>query len=43
MKYGEKAKDIERFFYYRGSDTHSWVNISTKLAKMLWVHSSLSL
>ena len=30
-------------FYYRGSDTHSWVNISTKPAKMLWVHSSLSL
>ena len=29
-------------FYYRGSDKHSWQNISTKPAKLLWVHSSLS-
>lgn len=30
-------------FYYKGADTHSWVNISTKPAKLLWVHSSLSI
>ena len=29
-------------FYYRGSDKHSWQNISTKPAKLLWVHYSLS-
>ena len=29
-------------FYYRGTDKHSWQNISTKPAKLLWVHSSLS-
>ena len=29
-------------FYYRGSDVHTWRNISTKPAKLLWIHSSLS-
>ena len=29
-------------FYYRGSDLHSWQNVSTKPAKFLWVHSALS-
>ena len=29
-------------FYYRGSEMHSWQNISTKPAKLLWVHSSIS-
>ena len=29
-------------FYYRGSDLHSWQNISPKPAKLLWVHSALS-
>jgi len=29
-------------FYYRGSDLHSWQNISTKPAKLLWIHSSIS-
>lgn len=30
-------------FYYKGSDLHTWQNISTKPAKLLWVHSALSL
>lgn len=29
-------------FYYRGSDTHSWKNISPKPAKLLWIHSAVS-
>lgn len=29
-------------FYYRGNDKHKWQNISTKPAKLLWVHSSVS-
>lgn len=29
-------------FYYKGSDMHSWQNISPKPAKILWVHSALS-
>lgn len=29
-------------FYYRGSDLHSWRNISTKPAKLLWVHSAMT-
>ncbi len=29
-------------FYYRGSDLHSWQNISTKPAKLLWIHSSIA-
>lgn len=29
-------------FYYRGSDLHSWQNVSNKPARMLWVHCSLS-
>ena len=29
-------------FYYKGSDLHSWKNISSKPAKLLWVHSALS-
>ena len=29
-------------FYYRGSDLHSWQNVSTKPAKLLWIHSSIS-
>ena len=29
-------------FYYRGADLHCWWNPSTKKAKFLWVHSSVS-
>lgn len=29
-------------FYYRGSDLHSWQNISNKPAKLLWVHSAIA-
>lgn len=29
-------------FYYRGSDLHSWQNISNKPAKILWVHSAIA-
>ncbi len=29
-------------FYYKGSDVHSWVNISDNTATLLWIHSSLS-
>lgn len=29
-------------FYYKGSDLHSWHNISSKPATLLWVHSSIS-
>lgn len=29
-------------FYYQGSDLHSWQNISSKTAKLLWIHSSVS-
>ena len=29
-------------FYYRGSDLHSWQNISNKPAKLLWVHSTIA-
>lgn len=29
-------------FHYRGSDIHCWKNISSKKAKLLWVHSILS-
>jgi quercetin dioxygenase-like cupin family protein len=29
-------------FYYRGSDLHSWQNISSKPAKILWVHSAIA-
>lgn len=28
--------------YYRGSDVHSWQNISPKPAKLLWIHCSVS-
>ena len=29
-------------FFYRGSDVHSWQNISPKPAQLLWIHSSIS-
>ena len=29
-------------FFYRGSDVHSWQNISPKPAQFLWIHSSIS-
>lgn len=29
-------------FFYRGSEVHSWQNISPKSAKLLWIHSSIS-
>ncbi len=29
-------------FYYRGTDTHSWCNISPKPATLLWIHCSVS-
>lgn len=29
-------------FYYKGSDLHSWQNISTKPARLLWVHCAIS-
>lgn len=29
-------------FYYKGSDLHSWQNISNKPAKLLWVHSAIA-
>lgn len=29
-------------FYYKGSDLHSWQNISTKPARLLWVHCAVS-
>ena len=29
-------------FYYRGSDLHSWQNISNKPARLLWVHSAIA-
>ena len=29
-------------FYYKGSEMHSWKNISDRPAKLLWVHSSRS-
>ncbi|MBR0373215.1 MAG: helix-turn-helix domain-containing protein [Mogibacterium sp.] len=30
-------------FYYKGSEMHSWKNVSGRPAKLLWVHSSLSI
>lgn len=29
-------------FYYRGSDMHSWKNISPKPAKLLWIHCAVT-
>ena len=29
-------------FYYHGTEIHSWQNISTKTAKLIWVHSVVS-
>ena len=29
-------------FYHKGSEKHSWQNISTKPAKLLWVHSAFA-
>ena len=29
-------------FYYKGSDIHSWQNISSRTATLLWIHSSVS-
>lgn len=29
-------------FYYKGSEKHSWQNVSTEPAKLIWVHSALA-